>query len=175
MQTAKFHLFFPFAHGKIRQSGPIFDRSRWTRIYRDTRIPPYSVSVAVAGRGVSFQITILKVLAGHPEGRASLADLKHYVPVLTSSGADWSQRMKRLAARAPDLDIFSSGYVLREPTGWQITAKGREFLVLIEAPSAEPALTPVALPLPADLPDLPPNVVPLIGHKVHRRRRRAAA
>jgi hypothetical protein len=25
---------------------------------------------------MSFQITILKVLAGHPEGRASLADLK---------------------------------------------------------------------------------------------------
>ena len=85
-------------------------------------------SRGVAGRGVSFQITILKVLAGHPEGRVSLADLKQYVAVLTCSGADWSQRMKRLAARAPGLDIFSSGYVLREPSGWQITDEGREFL-----------------------------------------------
>ena len=62
-------------------------------------------SVGSGGRGVSFQITILKVLAGHPQGHASLADLKQYVAVLTCSGADWSQRMKRLAARAPELDI----------------------------------------------------------------------
>jgi len=126
----------------------------------------------VAGRRVSFQITVLKVLAGHPEGHASLADLKHYVAVLTCSGADWSQRMKRLAARAPALDIFSSGYVLREPSGWQITATGREFLASIEAP-IEPALTPVAIPTPvvSDPTDLPPNVVRLVDH---RRAQRAA-
>jgi hypothetical protein len=119
----------------------------------------------------------LKVLAGHPEGCASLADLRHYVAVLTCSGADWSQRMKRLSARAPELDIFSSGYVLRESSGWQITTKGREFLFLIEAPSAEPVLTPVALATPVvfDPTDLPPNVVQLAGHRVQRRRRRAAA
>jgi len=127
------------------------------------------------GRRVSFQITVLKVLAGHPEGRASLADLKRYVAVLISSGADWSQRMKRLAARAPGLDIFSSGYVLREASGWQITAKGREFLISIESPVAEPALTPVALPTPivSDPTDLPPNVVRLVDHKVDRARRAA--
>jgi len=82
--------------------------------------------------------------------------------------------MKRLAARAPKLDIFSSGYVLREPSGWQITAKGREFLILIEAPLAEPALTPVALPAP-DISHPTANVVQLVGHMVQRRRRRAAA
>jgi hypothetical protein len=137
--------------------------------------PLYWIAVpVVAGRRVSFQITVLKVLAGHPEGRASLADLKHYVAVLTCSGADWSQRIKRLAARAPELDIFSNGYVLREPSGWQITTKGREFLILIEAPLAEPALTPVAFPTPV-VSDLPPNVVQLAGDKVQRRRRRAAA
>ena len=126
---------------------------------------------------MSFQITVLKVLAGHPEGHASLADLKHYVAVLTCSGADWSQRMKRLAARAPELDIFSSGYVLREPGGWQITAKGRAFLISIEAPLAEPALIPVALPTPtvSESTDFPPNVVQLVGHKVQRRHRSAAA
>ena len=83
--------------------------------------------------------------------------------------------MKRLAARAPELDIFSSGYVLREPSGWQITAKGRDFLISIEAPLAEPALTPVALPMPvaSDPTDLPPNVVQLVGRKVRRARRAA--
>ena len=134
-----------------------------------------AVPVALAGRRVSFQITVLKVLAGHPQGHASLADLKHYVAVLTSSGADWSQRMKRLAARAPELDIFSSGYVLREPSGWQITAKGRDFLISIEAP-LEPALAPVALPTPvvSDPTDLPTNVVRLVDHKVQRPRPAAA-
>jgi hypothetical protein len=134
-----------------------------------------AVPVALAGRRVSFQITVLKVLAGHPQGHASLANLKHYVAVLTCSGADWSQRMKRLAARAPELDIFSSGYVLREPSGWQITAKGRDFLISIEAP-LEPALTPVALPTPvvSDPTDLPTNVVRLVDHKVQRPRPAAA-
>jgi hypothetical protein len=56
---------------------------------------------------VSFQITILKVLAGHPGGRVVLADLKCAVGLLISSGSDWTDRMKRLAARAPDLDIFT--------------------------------------------------------------------
>ena len=120
---------------------------------------------------MSFQITVLKVLAGHPEGYASLADLKRYVAVLACSGADWSQRMKRLAARAPELDIFSSGYVLREASGWQITAKGRDFLISIETPLAEPiaVLTPVV----SDPTDLSPNVVRLVGHKVQRARRAA--
>jgi len=121
---------------------------------------------------VSFQITVLKVLAGHPQGHAPLADLKHYVAVLSCSGVDWSQRMKRLAARAPELDIFSSGYVLREPSGWRITAKGRDFLISIETPLSEPTHTPVALPtsVVSDPSDLPPNVVQLAGHKVKRRR-----
>ncbi len=46
--------------------------------------------------------------------------------------------MKRLAARAPDLDIFTGGYVLRHDSGWQITDRGREFLKLIEAPASDP-------------------------------------
>jgi len=85
--------------------------------------------------------------------------------------------MKQLAARAPALDIFSSGYVVREPNGWQITTKGRDFLISIETPLAEPAATPVALPTPAvsEPTFFPPNVIQLVGHKVQRRRRRAAA
>lgn len=119
---------------------------------------------------MSFQFTVLKMLAGHPQGHASLAELKQYVAVLVCSGADWSQRMKRLAARAPELDIFSSGYVLREPSGWQITAAGREFLISLEAPAAESALAPVALPtaVVSDRSDLPSNVVRLMDHKVKR-------
>jgi hypothetical protein len=50
---------------------------------------------------MSFQITVLKVLAGHPEGRASIAELTRYVSILISSGTDWTDRTKRMAARAP--------------------------------------------------------------------------
>ena len=126
---------------------------------------------------MSIQITVLKVLASHPEGRASIADLNRYVAILICSGRDWSQRMRRLAARAPELNIFSSGYVLREPSGWQITDEGREFLIWIEASPADAAVTPIALSERAVLTpsDLPPNVIQLAGHKVQRRRRRAAA
>jgi hypothetical protein len=83
---------------------------------------------------VSFQITVLKVLAGHPEGRASIADLTRYVSILISSGTDWTNRTKRLAARAPKLDIFADSFVLRDDNGWHITEGGRQFLASLEAP-----------------------------------------
>ena len=83
---------------------------------------------------MSFQITILKVLAGHPEGRASVVEMTRYVSVLMSSGSDWSDRMRRLAKRAPKLDIFSDAFVLRDDTGWSITDSGRQFLAALEAP-----------------------------------------
>jgi hypothetical protein len=83
---------------------------------------------------VSFQITILKVLAGHPGGRASLADLRHAVAILISSGPDWTNRTKRLAGRAPGLDIFGQALVLRDDAGWQITDAGRALLTSVETP-----------------------------------------
>jgi hypothetical protein len=82
---------------------------------------------------MSFQITVLKVLAGHPEGRASIADLTRYVSILISSGTDWTNRTKGLAARAPKLDIFADSFVLRDDNGWRITEDGRQFLASLEA------------------------------------------
>jgi hypothetical protein len=83
---------------------------------------------------VSFQITILKVLAGHPDGRASVAELTRYVGVLMSSGSDWTNRMRRLAARAPKLEIFADAFVLRDDRGWSITDLGRQFLAALDEP-----------------------------------------
>lgn len=83
---------------------------------------------------MSFQITILKVLAGYPEGRARVADLTRDVSILMSSGSDWANRTKRWAARSPKLDIFGSAFVLRDDSGWQITDMGRQFLGSLEAP-----------------------------------------
>jgi hypothetical protein len=84
---------------------------------------------------MSFQITILKVLAGHPGGRASLADLRRAVAILISSGSDWTNRTKRLAACAPGLDIFGQALVLRDDSGWQITEAGRALLRSVEKPA----------------------------------------
>jgi hypothetical protein len=92
------------------------------------------VNYFVAGRAVSFQITILKVLAGHPDGRASVTELTRYVSILMSSGSDWADRMRRLAMRAPKLEIFADGFVLRDNLGWCITDAGRQFLASLEAP-----------------------------------------
>jgi hypothetical protein len=96
---------------------------------------------------VSFQITVLKVLAGHPEGHASIADLTRFVSILISSGTDWTNRTKRLAARAPEFDIFADSFVLRDDNGWHITEGGRQFLAALEAPlpiAAEPGQAPEA-------------------------------
>ena len=82
---------------------------------------------------MNFQITVLKVLAGHPGGRASLDQLRRAVAILISSGPDWTNRTKRLLARAPGLDIFTQAFVLRDEAGWQITHAGKAFLAALEA------------------------------------------
>ena len=125
---------------------------------------------------MSIQITTLKVLAGHPGGRATHADVTRSVAILMSSGADWSDRMKRLAARAPDLSIFSSGYVIRDDSGWQITDAGRAFLTSIEAANCKTTAIEheIVQPMLAAEPNLPPNVVRFTDLAERRRRREAA-
>ena len=123
---------------------------------------------------VSFQITILKVLAGHPDGRASLADLKRAVAILISSGSDWTDRTKRLAARSPGLDIFSQSFVLRDDAGWQITDAGRVFLASVETPiqmRADNEQAPEAVAKSVPSPASPP--IRLVAVNRRRPRRRA--
>ena len=82
---------------------------------------------------MSIQVAILKVLASHGNGRATLDSLRRDITILTASGSDWSARLKRLAGRVLSIDIFGSGYVLHDREGWEITAEGREFLCTLEA------------------------------------------
>ena len=126
-------------------------------------------------RGVSFQLTILKVLAGHPGGHLSVPELRRAVAILMTSGCDWSDRMKRLVSFVPDLDIFGSKFVSRDDGGWQITEAGRSFLLsLEERPSAEPALERSDETLPELAPVSPLFVEPKRRRRQHRRARRAA-
>jgi hypothetical protein len=127
------------------------------------------------GDVVSFQITILKVLAGHPEGRASLADLKRAVAILMCSGPDWTDRTKRMAARAPDLEIFSQSFALRDDAGWQITDAGRAFLASVETPiqlAADNEQPPEAVATPVPSPAPPPIRLVAVNRRGRRRRPR---
>jgi hypothetical protein len=86
---------------------------------------------------VNFQVTVLKILVSYPDGFAVMADLKRDMAVLATSGRDWAERTKRLAARVADLDIFSQALVERLNGGWRITGKGRAVLELVEARPSE--------------------------------------
>lgn len=118
---------------------------------------------------MSFQVTVLKVLAGHPGGCLSVDDLKRAVAILMCSGSDWTDRTKRLLSRAPELDIFSQVLVVRDANGWQITEAGRALLATIENPAAA-TVEEAPKSVPADQP-MYSTTAPLPVHLVGRRQR----
>jgi hypothetical protein len=81
---------------------------------------------------VNFQVTVLKVLVSYPDGFANLADLKRDMAIPITSGREWSERTKKLAARVPGLEIFAQGLIERRDGGWLITAAGRSVLAFME-------------------------------------------
>jgi hypothetical protein len=87
---------------------------------------------------VNFQVTVLKILVAYPDGFAVMEDLKRDMAILATSGRDWADRTRHLAARVPDLDIWSQGLVERTSGGWKITSKGRAALEFMEARRAAP-------------------------------------
>ncbi|MGY3564038.1 hypothetical protein ACVWXP_007363 [Bradyrhizobium sp. USDA 4463] len=129
---------------------------------------------------MNFQVTVLKVLVSYPDGFAALADLKRDMAILATSGRDWSERTKRLAARVPDLNIFSQGLVERMNGGWRITDKGRAVLAVMEARPAPaqatepPAVGAVKEPMPATTLQPMASIAP-VRRKRQRRRRQCDA
>ena len=87
---------------------------------------------------MNFQVTILRVLASYPNGIVTFDSLKRDLEFLASSGRDWSDRTRRLAAHLPGLSIFSMGLVERHPHGWQLTNKGQSVLQFMEEWDASP-------------------------------------
>lgn len=124
---------------------------------------------------MNFQVTVLKILVSYPAGFAVMADLKRDMAILATSGREWAARTKRLAARVPELDIFSQGLIERMNGGWRITDKGRAVLDVMEArhPAPETATIHVEAPHHATSPQ-PLPVVALPGRRDRRQRRRAA-
>jgi len=122
---------------------------------------------------VSIQVAILKVLASHGNGRATLASLKRDIVILTASGGDWSARLRRLAGRVPSIDIFGSGYVLRDHDGWEITAEGRDFLYGLEAVTQDNQANEVEQPASSvsEAAERPPGTLIVVGHRFKSRLR----
>ena len=125
---------------------------------------------------MNFQVTVLKILVSYPDGFAPMADLKRDMAILATSGRDWAERTKRLAARVPDLDIFSQGLIERLDGGWRITEKGRAILAIMEARPSEAETHYVSgaaeEPPSGTGPRLPASV--RLGRTNRRQRRRAA-
>ncbi len=116
---------------------------------------------------MSIQIAILKILASHVSGRATLDSLKHDLAILSSSGDDWHARIKRLALRVPELDIFGNGYLLRDADGWEITSAGRAFLAALEAVTQD-NLPPEPS---AETPNRAEGTLIVVGHRFRNRTR----
>ena len=123
---------------------------------------------------MSIQVAILKILASHGSGRATLASLRRDIIILSTSGQDWDARIKRLARRVPAIDIFGDGYVLRDDEGWQITPKGRDFLAALEAVSQDnqPAETDLPASHSADDAGRRQGALIVVGHRFKNRIRR---
>jgi hypothetical protein len=123
---------------------------------------------------VSIQVAILKVLASHGSGRATLASLKRDIAIHSASGPDWTARLKRLAARVPVIDIFGSGHVVRDDEGWQITSSGRDFLRALEAVSQDnlPAEIELAALRTAQSDGRHEAALIVVGHRFKNRSRR---
>ncbi|MDA9478109.1 hypothetical protein XI03_27245 [Bradyrhizobium sp. CCBAU 65884] len=125
---------------------------------------------------MNFQVTVLKILVAYPDGFALMEDLKRDMAVLATSGRDWADRTRRLAAQVPDLDIWSQGLVERVSGGWRLTSKGREVLEFMEARPATPqpveavSIDHGAIPEKALVPPLP-----LPADRAKRRRERREA
>lgn len=130
---------------------------------------------------MNFQVTVLKVLISYPDGFAVMADIKRDMAILATSGRDWAERTKRLAARVPDLDIFSQGLIERMNGGWRITDKGRAVLEIMEARPASadatelPNVRGLEEPSPATTPSPMPSIAPVRRMRKRSRRQRDAS
>lgn len=73
-----------------------------------------------------------------------MAELKRDMAILATSGPEWAERTARMAARVPNLDIFSQKLIERTNSGWRITDEGRAVLDLMEVRHVAAQLPPEA-------------------------------
>jgi hypothetical protein len=124
---------------------------------------------------VSIQVAILKVLASHGSGKASLASLNKDIAILSTSGPEWSARLRQLASRVQKIDIFGAGYVVRDDEGWEITVEGRAFLSSLEAITQDNLQLAFDEADPPEVADVERGDLIVVGHRFRNRVHRPGA
>ncbi|MBB4371933.1 hypothetical protein GGD63_004734 [Bradyrhizobium sp. cir1] len=117
---------------------------------------------------MNFQVTVLKILVSYPDGFAPLAELKRDMAILATSGRDWAERTKRMAARVSGLNIFSQKLIERGNGGWRITEKGRSLLEFREARAIAAEVSAETEAVSSEQPK--PVIAPLRPAEARRRR-----
>src|SRR2546423_1369005 len=90
-----------------------------------------------------FKLAVLNVLAASAEGSATLDELRRDVPIILAD-EDETEQLRRFSALG-DIDIFQSGLLLRNDTGFEITGAGLSLLQSLEsgaAPVARSSIPP---------------------------------
>ena len=120
---------------------------------------------------MSIQVAILKILASHASGRATVHSLKRDIIILSASGPDWAARIKRLAGRVQSIDIFGSRYVVRDDAAWEITVAGRKFLSALEAVTQDnqPVEAELYAALDVELTEPRRGALIVVGHRFKNR------
>src|SRR3954454_5921158 len=87
---------------------------------------------------VNFKLTVLNVLTASAEGSATLDELRRDVPIILADKIE-TEQLKRFRALG-DVDIFQSGLLLRNNSGFEITEAGFALLQSLESPTAAPVV-----------------------------------
>src|SRR3954454_24905332 len=86
----------------------------------------------------NFKLTVLNVLTASAEGSATLDELRRDVPIILADKIE-TEQLKRFRALG-DIDIFQSGLLFRNDTGFEITEAGFALLQSLESPTAAPVV-----------------------------------
>src|SRR5438045_903290 len=89
----------------------------------------------------NFKLAVLNVLAASAEGSATLDELRRDVPIILAD-EDETEQLRRFSALG-DIDIFQSGLLLRNETGFEITGAGLSLLQSLESGAAPVAVSSI--------------------------------
>src|SRR5437764_10507063 len=87
----------------------------------------------------NFKLAVLNVLAASAEGSATLDELRRDVPIILAD-KDETEQLRRFSALG-EVDIFQSGLLLRNDTGFEITDAGLLLLQSLESGAAPVAVS----------------------------------
>src|SRR5881227_2283708 len=85
-----------------------------------------------------FKLAVLNVLAASAEGSATLDELRRDVPIILAN-KDETEQLRRFSALG-DIDIFQSGLLVRNESGFEITDAGLALLQSLESTTAAPVV-----------------------------------